>query len=144
MAGLLISGPAGAGKSAAGREVLAEQGQAVLVEFQPLYAALLGIERVGSRYPERLPADAYIMPTVEYTRRAIITAALSRQLFVVLTNSDGDPTRRQELLGFLGPGSNERVIDPGREIVEDRLSVNGQLSQNCRQAVDRWYLRRNQ
>ena len=47
-------------------------GPAVVVEFQEIYATLLGIRRLPSgRYPERLESDAYIMPLVEYTRRTV-------------------------------------------------------------------------
>ena len=145
MAGLLISGPAGAGKSATAPDELANQASpGVVVDFQAIYAALLGISREPSgRYPERLGRDSYIMPLVEYTRRVAITAAVQRDLFTIATNSDGDPARRQELLTALGPGAQELVLDPGREVVMERLSVEGQLSAQCGQAIDRWYRRLN-
>ena len=141
MAGLLLSGPAGAGKSQRARQVLGETpGPAVLLEFQVLYAALLGIERLPSgRYPERKDSDAYIMPLVEYTRRAAITSARERDIYIVATNSDGLPERRTALLGFLGAGAIEEVIDPGEDEVIRRLSVNGKLSRQCERAKDRWY-----
>ena len=142
MAGLLISGPAGAGKSAAAREVLAARlGLTVLADFQSLYAALLLLvpDPETGRYPERDPDDAYLLPTAEYLRRAIITTARTRGLFVVVTNSDGSPTRRAELLDLIGDGATERVINPGLDVVRRRLSVNGVLSQQCADAVDRWF-----
>ena len=140
MAGLLISGPAGAGKSAAARLERQQRGQAVVADFQAIYAALGLQERMeGGRYPERDVQDAYLLPLSEYVRRAIITGALGRELFVIVTNSDGAPERRQELLGLIGAGSTERVIDPGRAEVVSRLSVDGVLSQQCGQAIDRWY-----
>ena len=141
MAGLLISGPAGAGKSQRARQALGETpGPAVLVEFQELYATLLGIERLPSgRYPERLESDAYIMPLVEYTRRAIITAARERDITPIVTNSDGLQERRTALLGYLGPGSREVVVDPGRAIVEEALSIDDELSEQCDKAIRRWY-----
>ena len=140
MAGLLISGPAGAGKSAAARLERQGRGEAVVSDFQAIYAALALQERLESgRYPERAPQDAYLLFLAEYTRRAIITGALARELFVVVTNSDGNPERRTELLGLLGASSTERIIDPGRAAVESRLSVDGVLSQQCEQAINRWY-----
>ena len=142
MAGLLISGPAGAGKSQVAREVHNEIPESVIVDFQTLYAGLLGLERLpDGRYPERLESESYAMALAEYTRRAIITGALARELFVIATNSDGDQTRRQTLLGLLGVGATERIIDPGRATVEQRLTVGITLSDQCGEAIDRWYMR---
>ena len=137
MAGLLISGPAGAGKSQRARQALAETpGPAVLIEFQELYSRLLGIERLPSgRYPERLDSDAYALPLTEYMRRTAITAARERDLTAIVTNSDGNPERRTALLGYLGPGSSEVVVDPGRAIVEANLSIEGELSEQCNEAI---------
>ena len=70
---------------------------------------------------------------------AIIGAAQERGVDVVTTNSDGSPERRALLLSRLGPGAVERIIDPGLEIVSDRLSVDGTLSDQCRDAIQRWY-----
>ena len=141
MAGELISGPAGGGKSAAGRKALAARmSPAVLIDFQTIYAGLLGIERSPTgRYPERQPEHGYALPIAEYTRRAQITAARNREFYIVATNSDGDAQRRAELLALLGPGSTETVLDPGRAIVVERLSVEGRLSIQCESAIDRWY-----
>ena len=62
--------------------------QAVLADFQSIYASLLALERLpNGRYPERAVLDAYAMPLTEYTRRAIITGATARQLDVITTNS---------------------------------------------------------
>ena len=142
MPGTLISGPAGAGKSERARQVLGETlGPAVLVEFQEIYAMLLGIERLPSgRYPERLDRHAYALPLTEYVRRTAITAARERDIHAIVTNSDGTPERRTALLGFLGPGSAEIVVDPGEEVVTRRLSGrDGKLSEQCREAKNRWY-----
>ena len=145
MGGLLISGPAGGGKSARAKAALdASTEPAILLEFQELYAALLGIRRgPNGRYPERNPAHGYVVPLVEYIRQAAITAADARNLRVIMTNSDGSPIRRQNLLNRMGPGSVEQVLDPGIAEITRRLEeANGQLSQQCLDARDRWYLRR--
>ena len=128
--GLLISGPAGAGKTQAARLALEQHpGPTVVADFQQLYASLLLLERDSDgRYPERNPTDAHALAMAEFLRRRIITAAVERDLFPITTNSDGDPDRRAELLETLGPGSTEQVIDPGRDVVEERLSVAGFLS----------------
>ena len=145
MAGTLISGPAGAGKSAEARRLLSvAAGPLVVADFQSLYAALLLLERdANGRYPERNPAHAaYALPLAEYTRRAVITGAMERDIDVVVTNSDGSPERRAFLLSRLGPGAREVVIDPGRDVVTQRLSVEvSGLSAQCSDAIDRWYTR---
>ena len=90
MPSVLLSGPAGAGKSALARRLWIEAGTlAVIVDFQSLYAALSGDRRGDDgRYPLRV--DDELLPTVEYLRRAAITAAVQRELDVFATNSDDE------------------------------------------------------
>ena len=141
MPSLLISGPAGAGKTQIAREALAAMLEpAVVADFQQLYSALLLLERQpDGRYPERRDADRHVLSLAEYVRRAAITGAIAREVAVIVTNSDGSSIRRTELLSLLGPGAVEQVVDPGRAVVEARLQVDGVLSDQCREAVDRWY-----
>ena len=141
MAGLLLSGPAGGGKSQVAARARADiNGPSILVDFQSTYANILGLERLASgRYPPRLPQDEFAIPMVEYLRRTMISAALTRDVYIFLTNSDGSPARRQELLGLLGSGATERIVDPGLDVVTRRLSINGELSQDCSRAIDRWF-----
>ena len=144
MANTLISGPSGAGKSKLARELLAQvQGQGAIVDFQGLYSACLLLRRdpETGRYPERDPADAHLLALAEYVRKAMISGAREMDIEIIATNSDGSPARREYLRGLLGAGAVETVLDPGRAVVEERLSVNGVLSQQCGQAVDRWYER---
>ena len=144
MPGLLLSGPAGGGKTQAAEEVLETSNTpAVVVDFQRLYAALTGDERDPGtgRYPERQDRHSFLLPMVEYLRRTAITAAQQRDIYTIITNSDGDRERRDFLLGLLGAGSEERIIDPGRGVVEARLSTNGVLSRQCGDAIQRWYSR---
>ena len=141
MANTLISGPSGAGKSRLARELLAQaQGQGAIVDFQAIYSAMLLLRRRDDgRYPERDPADAHLLALAEYTRKAMISGAREMDIEIIATNSDGSPQRREYLRGLLGPGAVETVLDPGREVVVERLKVNGVLSQQCGQAIDRWY-----
>ena len=138
----LISGPAGGNKTWEARRLIdASAGPAVALDFQSLYSALLLLERqVDGRYPPREPRHGFVIPMVEYIRRAAITAARDREIEVVLTNSDSDPQRRAVLLGLLKGGATERVIDPGRPIIVERLSdADGHLSVQCGEAIGRWY-----
>ena len=144
MAGILISGPAGAGKSAIAREVLAARtGPAVVADFQSLVVAMLQLQRgVDGRYPVR---PTWILPLAEYVRRAVITGAVNRDIPVIATNSDGSSERRKYLLGQLGPGATERIVDPGRDVVAARLAdaATEELSDECDAAIGRWYGRRS-
>ena len=140
MAGILLSGPAGAAKSALARRLLREDSAlAAIADFQSVYAALSGdLRGPDGRYPLR---DDRLLPLAEYTRRAIITGAVARDINVIATNSDGDPDRRVFLLNQLGEGATERVVDPGRAVVAARLSdpETGELSGACDAAIGRWY-----
>ena len=143
MPDVLISGPAGANKSAVAREALAAAtGLSIAADFQAIYSALLLLERgPDGRYPARVEA---LLPLTEYVRRAVISGARSRGIGIIATNSDGDPARRALLLSELGAGATERVIDPGEDVVRARLAdpVTGNLSPDCGQAINRWYRRR--
>ena len=143
MGDLLISGPAGAGKTQAAREELDNGPLAIAADFQSVLAALTLLERgPDGRYPARTPRQEQLLPLAEYVRRAAITAARQREIRVVMTNSDGDPARREYLLGLLAGGS-EIIIDPGKDVVTSRLiEANGFLSDQCNQAIERWYSRR--
>ena len=57
MPGILLSGPAGAGKTQQALALLAATQGATLIDFQRIYAAVAGIDRDSTtgRYPERQP-----------------------------------------------------------------------------------------
>ena len=143
MASILLSGPAGAAKSALARRLLAESTElAAVADFQAIYAALTGdLRGPDGRYPHRNEA---LLPLTEYVRRSLITGAVARQIDVIATNSDGDPARRSFLLGQLGEGATEQIVDPGLDIVTARLSdpETGVLSPECGQAIGRWFGRK--
>ena len=140
MASVLLSGPAGAGKSQAARRLRDSMpGPVVIADFQSIYAAITGdVRGPDGRYPLR---DDRLLPTVEYLRQAVITAAANREIDTIATNSDGSPERRAKLVESLGPGATERIIDPGREMVAARLSdpETAELSPECDAAISRWY-----
>ena len=143
MPSILLSGPAGAGKSQVARDLLRESNEPmVLADFTAIAVALLGLERGrGGLYPAR---PDWILPLAEYVRLSVLTGARGRELSVITTNSDGSPTRRAFLLSKLGPGAKELVVDPGFEAVSMRLAdpVTGELSGECSRAIQRWYSRK--
>ena len=142
MASILLSGPAGAGKSQEARRLRdANPGPAVIADFQSIYAAIAGdVRGPDGKFPLR---DAALLPTAEYVRQALITGARQAEIDIIATNSDGSSARRRRLLDRLGPGVAERIVDPGREIVSARLSdtVTGSLAPECQAAISRWYER---
>ena len=108
MANILLSGPAGAGKTAEARRLLeAALEPMVAADFQTLLAALLLLVRLpDGRYPQRQESQAsWLLPLTEYLRMTIIGAARERGVDVMSTNSDGSPERRALLLSRLGPGA---------------------------------------
>ena len=141
----LITGPAGANKTGEARAMLrAAAGPMVAADFQSILAALTLLERLpNGRYPERLESQAaWLLPLVESVRQTVITFAEERGIDVVATNSDGSQVRRAYLLSRLGAGARELVVDPGLDVVTARLSGPDGLSEQCSQAIQRFYGRR--
>ena len=123
----------------------AATGPTVIADFQAILVALTLLERLPSgRYPQRQESQAsWLLPMAETVRQIIIRVATERGIDVIATNSIGDATRRAALLARLGPGATETVIDPGFDVVTERLTGrDGVLSDQCVEARDRWYSRR--
>ena len=144
MPSILLSGPAGGGKSQEAERLLLEAAvpPTVLVDYTALWAALRAKRRDRKgRYPERDDGEHDYLAYVETVRQAAIRIARERELDVIATNSDGSPRRRAYLLALLGPLAVERIVDPGRPEVERRLTLEDArgLSEACREAIDRWY-----
>ena len=140
MPGILLSGPAGAAKSAQARRLLREATEpTVQADFQSIVVALLGLARgPDGTFPLR---PTWVLPLAEYVRQAIITGATAREISIIITNSDGAPLRRAALLDRLGAGATERIIDPGESVVRARLSdpITSALSPECEKAIARWF-----
>ena len=114
----------------------------VAADFQSILVALTLLERLpNGRYPQRLESQSsWLLPLTEAVRQTVITFALQAEIDVVATNSIGDAGRRATLLSRLGPGATERILDPGFDVVTERLSnPDGTIDQQCISARDRWY-----
>ena len=147
MPSILISGPAGGGKTQAALATLGTTGRnAILADFSSTYNAITGTKRnPDGLFPIRRQADEVFLPLTEQLRRETIIRGRRLGFDVVATNSSGDPAIRRRLLELLGPGAREVVIDPGREVVEERLKVKSTqvLGSECQKAIGRWYDRIN-
>ncbi len=139
---VLLTGPAGSGKSQAARELLRTGKVDVVADFQSVLAACLLLERDPNtgRFPPRDRAAERLIPLAASIKSAIVSEARARGLTVAATISNGSPAQRHSLIAELG-GASERIIDPGRLVVEQRLAdpVTGQLSSQCREAIARYY-----
>ena len=143
MPNVLLSGPAGAGKSAEAQRLLEVAAvPTVVVDFQEILASLLFIRRdpETGRYPERNASQSYALALAESIRQRAISAAEEAEIEVIATNSTGNPSRRAFLLERLGARASETILDPGLDVVRERLSVDGILSAQCQEAINRWYL----
>ena len=142
MASILLSGPAGGAKSQVAVELIKNAtGPTISADFTSIVVALLQLQRgPDGRYPVR---PEWVLPLAEYVRQAAVNGAINRDIAVILTNSDGSPSRRDYLLKKLGPGATEQIIDPGEDVVRARLAnPKGNLSRECGKAIGRWYRRR--
>ena len=137
-----MAGPAGAGKSAAGRRLLDDGAADVVIDMTSVWAALRMLERgPDGRYPARLDSDPALGLTA-WAKTAIAREALRRDLRAVKTSSTpADYERDAELARAEGAGFREVVVDPGRAVVEARLAdpETGVLSAECEEAVNRWF-----
>lgn len=160
--GILVSGPAGSGKSQHARELIAEaedRGEIlVLADYQSTYVSLTDVRRdpESGKFPLRNPE---LLALTEFVRQGVIAQAGQRGFGVVATNSDGSLTRREymvrKLSEALGPSGviREDIIDPGEHVVRDRLATEVErigaagrvadkvFSVECDRAVNRWYRR---
>lgn len=149
----LVQGPAGGGKSAVLRELIASGEIEVAADVTTLWAALGLIERgVDGKYPVRDGNDPALALAL-YLQTVAARHALAEGRDVgVTTSRRGQEARWQGLADEAGAAFRVRTVDPGQDVVQARLSqamnVTNQygeeetvetLSDECRQAIARWY-----
>ena len=136
----LLSGPAGSGKSQVADDLLADGEFEIILDITRLWAAIGGYERgPDGRYPIRADDDAALI-VARYVRGVAARFAAQEGFNVVVTTSSPDQAARwQEIAEENGDTFSETVIDPGREVCEERLSQGGFLSPECERTIDRWY-----
>ena len=117
---ILLSGPAGSSKSAVARQIIEDDpGLVVQADFQSIHSAVSGSVRDPSTglYPER---DGRLNPLTEYVRsvrrnhwRRWQRGHQSHWRPIQMEIRRGE----RFFLDQLGEGAEERIIDPGREVV---------------------------
>ena len=107
---VLISGPAGAGKSQLAEQMLAENPGAVLADFQSIYVALTGVTRgIDGTFPLRIRS---LLPLTQRIKQTIISDALDDQVRMLLvTNSSRDEMVRKRILMHMFSGRIPRDSD---------------------------------
>ena len=145
MPSILLSGPAGSNKSAEALKLLGQN--KILADFTSTFVSIRGVRRdpATGKYPVRRGPEGQFLPLTEQLRRDTIRRARAHGFDLVVTNANGSDAFRRRLLALMGPGAKEVIVDPGREVVEERLKVKatGILGQECSRAVGRWYERIN-
>lgn len=115
----------------------------VVADLTSLWGAMSGAERgPDGRYPNRDDSDPLIAAGVAaYVRRTVVRQALRQDLRVAVTS--GTPGTAPEYAAIAeesGATFTQRTIDPGEEVVTDRLAnEDGILDPQCEQAIRRWY-----
>ena len=138
----LIEGPAGSGKSQIVAAMLAAGEVDVQADLTAIWAALRGIERgPDGRYPVRTADDPAIRSGLAaYVRAVVVNQGLRQGLRVAVTT--GSPDTAVRWAGVAEESSSSfavLTVDPGEAVVRDRLTVDGVLSDECSEAVNRWY-----
>ena len=117
--------------------------QPFAADFQSILAALLLLERLpDGRYPERLDDQQYALAMVESLRTSLVRFAIEDDRPVVATISEKPGSARYaSLLALFGGQAREQIVDPGIEVIVERLTLPGatEPSQQCKDAADRYY-----
>lgn len=138
MALTILRGPAGSGKSQHIAE--ADPAPQVIADYTRLWAAITGAERgPDGRYPERRDDDP-TLALVASVQAHVVRVAQREGLRGYVTTSDSRP-EAVERLRELGATAGVETLDPGEEVVRNRLRDRrtGRLSRSCDKAVRRWY-----
>ena len=138
----LIEGPAGSGKSQLARDLLDAGQVELLADTTALWAAIGGHERgPDGKYPVRNEDDP-ALHTARYLQTVAAGFALREGYKIAVTTSQRDQVEKWTAVANRYDASlSVQTVDPGRDVVAARLAdpVTGELSDECEQAISRWY-----
>ena len=103
MEAILVSGPAGGGKSQYAQRLLDDNPGAVLSDFQAIYVSLTGVTRgIDGTFPLRIRS---LLPIVQRVKQQVISDALEDQVaLLIATNSSRDEMVRKRILMHMHAG----------------------------------------
>ena len=141
----ILRGPAGAGKS----QWLARHAPTALVlDVTALWAALTGVERdEHGRYPIRTEDEDGLRMAL-YLKAVGTRFAAEQGIEAWVTTSSSAPEAVERIWERVDaanvPRGRIHTIDPGYNRVRKRLAdpITGELSEECEQAVNRWFVNR--
>ena len=138
---VLIEGPAGGGKSQVAQDLLAAGSVQLIADVTQLWAALSGAVRgPDGRYPVRRDDDPALAVALSIRAYAARRGLELDADVAVTAASRGQAQRWAKLADDVGATLSVRTVDPGREVVTERLAeADGELSGPCARAVGRWY-----
>ena len=139
---LLVEGPAGSGKSAIVARMLDAGELDVQADLSAQWAALRAVERDDDgKYPVRHDSDPAIRSGLAaYMRATVVRQGLRQGLRVAITSgTPSTATKWAAVAREEGALFSLRTVDPGIDIVRERLAVDGVVSDQCEQAIGRWY-----
>ncbi len=123
-----VLGPVAGGKSQWVAERL--QPNDVVIDFSNLYRAFKNTDQKLVR-----AVGDPIVPFVQAVKQQALREAVSRQLDGYVTSATpGDRPLLEQTTGVQAV-----VVDPGEDVVRQRLAVDGELSVECENALTRWY-----
>ena len=134
----IVAGPPGGGKSQWVLARLAEEPDAVQIDFTALFAAFAGQDRdEQGRFPIRENGDQRLGTVALVRLTTIRTLTLAEKPFYVTTAS---PEHRDELR-TIADTDDVVTLDPGRAVVTERLrrKYDGELPVQCEEALTKWY-----
>ena len=136
----LIEGPAGSGKSQLARDLLAAGHIDLLADVTNIFAAITGATRgPDGKYPVRLDSDPGVAASL-YVQAVIARYALRNSLRVAVTTSRRNQVDRWKAIADEEAAAFAvRTVDPGIEIIRQRLSEGGRLETACEVAMAKWY-----
>ena len=137
---VLVEGPAGAGKSQVTRSMREAGSVDIVADVTDLWVALAGVRRgPDGRYPIRRDNEP-ALHAARYLQAVAVHFALKQNADVAVTSSRPDQARRwRDIAEDAGTTFEVRTVTPDEAVVRERLAKDGELSEECDKAINRWF-----